>query len=352
MFSPDGQRLVTASGDKTARVWEAASGQPPGHPPGPSRGRIGRCVQPGRPAPGHGQLRTRPRGCGRPPVGSSWPPCRAIKTRMGSAAFSPDGQRLVTASSDKTARVWERRQWAAPGQPAQGHQDGGQAARSARTASAWSRPVGTRRRGSGRPPVGSPWPPSQGHQDSVGPRLQPGRPARGHRQLGQNGAGLGGRQWAAPGHPAGHQDSVWASRLQPGRPAHRHRQRGQDRAGLGRRPMGSPWPYPRAIKTAFRQSCSARTASAWSPPVRTRRRGCGTPPVGSPWPSLQGHQERVQAAAFSPDGQRLVTASDGKTARVWDAAVGSPWPPSGPPRGRIGSRVQPGRPPPGHGQCG
>ena len=26
-FSPDGQRVVTASGDNTARLWDAASGQ-------------------------------------------------------------------------------------------------------------------------------------------------------------------------------------------------------------------------------------------------------------------------------------------------------------------------------------
>ena len=31
-FSPDGERVVTASGDKTARVWDAASGKPVGQP--------------------------------------------------------------------------------------------------------------------------------------------------------------------------------------------------------------------------------------------------------------------------------------------------------------------------------
>ncbi len=33
---------------------------------------------------------------------------------------------------------------------------------------------------------------------------------------------------------------------------------------------------------------------------------------------LQGHQDSVNSASFSPDGQHIVTASDDKTARVWD----------------------------------
>ncbi len=38
---------------------------------------------------------------------------------------------------------------------------------------------------------------------------------------------------------------------------------------------------------------------------------------------LRGHvQPVVLSAAFSPDGARVVTASDDRTARVWDAATG------------------------------
>ena len=55
-FSPDGKRIVTASSDKTARVWDAATGQPIGEP-----------------LKGHDDA-------------------------VSSAAFSPDGTRIVTAS--------------------------------------------------------------------------------------------------------------------------------------------------------------------------------------------------------------------------------------------------------------
>jgi hypothetical protein len=69
-FSPDGERVVTASDDGTARVWDAATGNPLGLPL--------KHEQPVR-----------------------------------TAAFSPDGARVVTASDDGTARVWD----AATGNP-------------------------------------------------------------------------------------------------------------------------------------------------------------------------------------------------------------------------------------------
>src|SRR5204863_8945204 len=63
-WSPDGKRVVTASHDGTARIWDAATGAElvvlSGH-----------------------------RG--------------AVDT----AAFSPDGRRVVTASVDNTARIWD-----------------------------------------------------------------------------------------------------------------------------------------------------------------------------------------------------------------------------------------------------
>jgi WD40 repeat protein/serine/threonine protein kinase len=63
-FSPDSRRVVTASADKTARVWNAATGA----------------------------TVTELRNHGR---------------EVGYAAFSPDGRYVVTASADGTARLWD-----------------------------------------------------------------------------------------------------------------------------------------------------------------------------------------------------------------------------------------------------
>jgi hypothetical protein len=63
-FSPDGKRVVTASSDKTARIWDADSGK-----------EIALLK-------GHTDV-------------------------VRSARFSPDGKRVVTASDDNSARIWD-----------------------------------------------------------------------------------------------------------------------------------------------------------------------------------------------------------------------------------------------------
>jgi len=73
-FSPDGQRVVTASLDGTARRWDAASGKPLGEP-------------------------------------------MKHEAEVWSAQFSPDGQRVVTASADHTARLWDAASGKAIGEP-------------------------------------------------------------------------------------------------------------------------------------------------------------------------------------------------------------------------------------------
>ena len=112
-FSPDGKRVVTASADKTARVWDADTGKPVGEPMT------------------HGEA-------------------------VVSASFSPDGKRVVTASEDKTARVWD----ADTGKPVGEPMTHGEAVVSASFSPDGKRVVTaseTRRRASGTPTPASPW---------------------------------------------------------------------------------------------------------------------------------------------------------------------------------------------------
>ena len=62
-FSPDGARILTASGDKTAKLWDAASGK----------------------------------------LIASFD----HQDSVNGAAFSPDGARILTASADHTAKLWD-----------------------------------------------------------------------------------------------------------------------------------------------------------------------------------------------------------------------------------------------------
>ena len=106
-YSPDGTRIVTASDDKTARIWDARTGAQLA-----VLSAMG-CVVRFR------RLLARRHTHRHRSIDKS---ARIWDARTGaqiaglrpsmlfnSAAYSPDGTRIVTASSDKTARIWDAR---------------------------------------------------------------------------------------------------------------------------------------------------------------------------------------------------------------------------------------------------
>src|SRR6266516_768344 len=105
-FSPDGHRVMTASNDKTARFWDAASGKPIGEPM-----KHEDIVDSAEFSPDGHRVVTASRNrtarlwdaASGKPIGE---PMKHENT-VNSAQFSPDGQQVVTASFDNTARLWD-----------------------------------------------------------------------------------------------------------------------------------------------------------------------------------------------------------------------------------------------------
>ena len=112
-----GTRLATTGNDETVRVWDLATGAPPAHPDRPHRRGAGGGVvagrRPGWPPP----ATTRRCGCGTRPPGTARRTLTGHTGGVRAVAWSPDGTRLATASSDETVRVWDPATGAPPGAP-------------------------------------------------------------------------------------------------------------------------------------------------------------------------------------------------------------------------------------------
>ena len=105
-YSPDGLRFVTASNDNSARIWEAETGRPVGLPL-----QHDDVVWSAVFSPDSRRIVT----ASRDKTARFWDAAtgKSVSSRLYHqaavviAAFSPDGRRVVTASEDKTARIWD-----------------------------------------------------------------------------------------------------------------------------------------------------------------------------------------------------------------------------------------------------
>lgn len=244
-FSPDGNEVVTASWDGTARVWDTQTGAEIGSP-----------LQ-------HGG-------------------------RVLSASFSFDGKRIVTASYDGTAQVWDAQTDKRIGKPMQ-HADPVWSARFS--------PDGTRVVTASADGTARVWDASTGEPISY----------LGHAAIMPPPTEINlaifspdGR-WIATGSDDG-TAQIWDARtFQPVGP----------KAGIKHHAAVNFVSFSRDSRFLATAS-SDRTACVWEVPSGR--------PVGKP----MVHDSWVRSATFSPDGRMVVTASYDRTARVWDAHTGAP----------------------------
>jgi WD40 repeat protein len=320
-FSPDGGWVATASGDRTAVVWDGATGLPLAPPmahDGPVRSVAFspdglRLVT----ASDDGTARVWDATTGEPLT----PPMRHARA-VAEAAFSPDGRAVVTASLDNTARVWDAAT-GAPLTPALLHgSDVQHAAFSPEgrrvvtagddtTARVWD--VGT----------GRPLTPPLRHNGSVR-RAVFGPNGRGVLTAAQDGVvriwdvAIGMTETAGP-------DARAAGRGVAS-PDGRRRVRVNDDFTARIHDAATDEPLTPLLRHDGRVHYAAFS------PDGTRLLTVSADRTAQVWDAVSGaavgermrHGADVVHGAFSPDGSRVVTASGDNTARVWEAATGAP----------------------------
>jgi eukaryotic-like serine/threonine-protein kinase len=278
-YSPDGTRIVTASTDKTARIWDARTGAQlavlSGH---------GDEVNSAAYSPDGARIVT----VSNDKTARIWDARTGVQLTalvghsdyLYSGVYSPDGTRIVTASADKTARIWDARTGAQLA-VLSGHRDG--------VDSADYSPDGTRIVTASLDKTARVWDAHTGVQLTV---------LSGH----------GSRVYSAAYSPDGTR-IVTASFDKTARIWDAHT--GMQLAAL---PGNVRVIYCAAYSpdgTRIVTGSNDNTARVWDARI------------GTQLAVLSGHDSYLYSAAYSPDSTRIVTASVDKTARIWDARSGA-----------------------------
>ena len=271
-FSPDGARILTVSRDKTAKLWDAASGKLLA-----SFAHQGRVFQGVFSPDGTRILTASADGTAKLWDATSGKLLTSFdhQDEVNHATFSPDGTRILTASADNSAKLWD----AASGKPMASfaHED--------EVNDAVFSPDGARILTASKDKTAKLWDGASGkliasfdHQDEIS-----------HAAFSPDGATI----LTASGDKTG---KLWD-------------------AASGK------------LLASFDHQGSVKNA-AFSPDG-TQILTASADHSARLWDGASGkllasfaHQDEVNHATFSPDGTRILTASSDKTARLWDAASG------------------------------
>ena len=331
-FSPDGKYIVTASDDNVARVWDAATGQEVAV----LRGHEGLNTSTAWPS----SASFSPDGqyivtTGKDNIANMWETAtgqkiavlRGHEAQVLSAQFSPDGKRIVTGSDDKTARIWD----AATGQEVavlRGHEapiaqvqfspDGKQIVTASvdHTARVWDATTGQE--------VAV----LRGNDDGVSCScaLFSAQFSPDGKRIVTGGDDAAIRIWdAATGKVSavlrGHTDAVACPKFSPD---------GKQIVSASLDETIRIWDVATGKAVAVLRGHTDSVVSAEFSPDGKYIVSASNDMTARVWDAatneeaavLRGHQDKVNSAQFSTDGKQLVTASDDSTTRVWDAATG------------------------------
>ncbi|MBM4040625.1 MAG: hypothetical protein FJ290_19130, partial [Planctomycetes bacterium] len=321
VFSPDGKRIVTASGDSTARVWDAQTGRPLCEPMKHEAGVASAAF-----SPDGSRIVTLSVWTARVWDAQTGKPLAGPMKHEGwvtSAVFSPDSKRIVTTSHDDTARVWDAQTGKRLAEVMKHWNSVLSAAFSPDakrilttsvddTTRVWDAETGA--------PLAAP----MKHRGRVESAVFSPDGIRIITVSNRTACCLwdGGSEKSSA-EPMQHKAEVVSAVFSPD--GSRIVTTSRDNAARvwdtqTGRPVTEPLRHADLVKSAaFSPDGRRIVTTSHDNSARVWDAETGRPLA---WPMR--HDGLVNSAVFSPDGTRIVTASDDKTARVWDAQTGRP----------------------------